>query len=44
MKLSQAIQEYVGLKQAMGSRFHAEAVILSSTLALFRVLKTGLRK
>jgi site-specific recombinase XerD len=28
MKLSQAIQEYVGLKQAMGSRFHAEAVIL----------------
>ena len=30
MKLSQIVQEYVGLKQAMGSRFHAEAVILKA--------------
>jgi integrase/recombinase XerD len=30
MKLSQVVQEYVGLKQAMGSRFHAEAVILTA--------------
>jgi site-specific recombinase XerD len=28
MKLSQAVQEYVDLKQAMGSRFHTESVIL----------------
>lgn len=28
MKLAQVIQNYVELKQAMGSRFHAEAVIL----------------
>ena len=30
MKVSQAVQEYVGLKQAMGSRFHAESVILKA--------------
>ncbi len=30
MKLSQVVQEYVGLKQAMGSRFHAESVILKA--------------
>ena len=28
MKLSQVVQEYVDLKQAMGSRFHTESVIL----------------
>ena len=30
MKISQIVQEYVGLKQAMGSRFHAESVILKA--------------
>jgi integrase/recombinase XerD len=30
MKISQVAQEYVGLKQAMGSRFHAESVILKA--------------
>jgi integrase/recombinase XerD len=30
MNLPQVIQDYVGLKQAMGSRFHAEAVILKA--------------
>ena len=30
MKLAQVVQEYVGLKQAMGSRFHAESVILKA--------------
>jgi len=30
MTLSQAIQQYVGLKQAMGCRFHAESVILKA--------------
>jgi len=30
MKLSQAVQQYVDLKQAMGSRFHAESVILKA--------------
>ena len=30
MKISQVVQEYVGLKQAMGSRFHAESVILKA--------------
>ncbi len=30
MKLAQVIQDYVELKQAMGSRFHAEAVILTA--------------
>ena len=30
MKISQAAQEYVDLKQAMGSRFHAESVILKA--------------
>jgi site-specific recombinase XerD len=30
MKISQAVQEYVRLKQAMGSRFHAESVILKA--------------
>ena len=30
MKLSQVVQEYVGLKQAMGCRFHAESVILKA--------------
>ena len=28
MKVSQAVQQYVDLKQAMGSRFHTESVIL----------------
>ena len=30
MKLAQVIQSYVALKQAMGSRFHSEAVILKA--------------
>lgn len=30
MKLLQAIERYIELKQAMGSRFHAEAVILNA--------------
>jgi len=30
MNLAQVIQDYVDLKQAMGSRFHAEAVILKA--------------
>jgi site-specific recombinase XerD len=30
MKLSQVVQQYVDLKQAMGSRFHAESVILKA--------------
>ena len=30
MKLSQVVQEYVSLKQTMGSRFHAESVILTA--------------
>lgn len=30
MTLSQVIQQYVGLKQAMGCRFHAESVILKA--------------
>ena len=30
MKISQAAQEYVDLKQAMGSRFHAESVVLKA--------------
>jgi site-specific recombinase XerD len=30
MKVSQVVEEYVGLKQAMGSRFHAESVILKA--------------
>jgi hypothetical protein len=30
MKLVQVIQDYVDLKQAIGSRFHAEAVILKA--------------
>lgn len=30
MTLPQAIQQYVGLKQAMGCRFHAESVILKA--------------
>jgi site-specific recombinase XerD len=30
MKVSQIVEEYVGLKQAMGSRFHAESVILKA--------------
>jgi site-specific recombinase XerD len=30
MKLSQVIQQYVDLKRAMGSRFHAESVILNA--------------
>ena len=30
MKISQVAQEYVGLKQAMGSRFHTESVILNA--------------
>ena len=30
MKLAQVVQDYVDLKQAMGSRFHAEAVILKA--------------
>jgi hypothetical protein len=36
MKISQAAQEYVDLKQAMGSRFHAESVVLK---ALSRALE-----
>jgi site-specific recombinase XerD len=30
MNVSQVVEEYVGLKQAMGSRFHAESVILKA--------------
>jgi len=30
MKLAQIIRDYVDLKQAMGSRFHSEAVILKA--------------
>ncbi len=30
MKLTQVVQDYVGLKQAMGSRFQTEAVILTA--------------
>jgi site-specific recombinase XerD len=30
MNLAQVIRDYIGLKQAMGSRFHAEAVILKA--------------
>ena len=30
MKLAQVIRDYVALKQAMGSRFHSEAVILNA--------------
>ena len=30
MKLSEVVQQYVDLKQAMGSRFHAESVILKA--------------
>jgi site-specific recombinase XerD len=30
MKVSHVVEEYVGLKQAMGSRFHAESVILKA--------------
>jgi hypothetical protein len=30
MKLAQAIAQYVGLKQSMGARFHAEQVILNA--------------
>jgi len=30
MKLSQVVQQYVDLKQAMGSRFHAESAILKA--------------
>jgi integrase/recombinase XerD len=32
MKLAEGITQYVGLKQSMGSRFHAEQVILKAFL------------